>query len=103
MADLTDKKNDLMIVLPDAKTMTKFVEWEGKLKTDEKANFSIAGGFIFSVPNPADNLKATRDAFIDLVDKNAETPTVIWRLNHNGPTPSMISMRVADPEVEEPA
>ena len=102
MPDLTDKRLDLIVVCPDAKTMTAFDTWESTLKTDEKANFSIvADKYIVSAPDPENLLTETRDAFVALVDTEAESMTSVVRLQFDGVTFAAIVMLVHKP-VEEP-
>ena len=102
MSDLTDKRNDLIIICPDAKTMTAYETWYDKLTVDEKVNFKVDDGkYIVSSTDPLGTLDATRDALIKLVDDNAETPTSVVRLRFEGTTFASIAMLVAKPE-EEP-
>ena len=100
MPNLTDIKNDLIIICPDAKTMAAYETWVDKLKTDEKANFSIVSDkYIVSTPDPDNLMKDTRDAFVALVDKEAETMTDVVRLQFKpDKTFAMIINKVHKPE-----
>lgn len=103
MANLIDMKDDLIIINPDTKTRTAFDTWEAGLGSTERANFTVINDkLIISAPNPDDSLKDTRQAFVDLVDTNADTPTDIVRLQFFGTSFAMIVNKVADPDNEEP-
>ena len=97
--DLTNIQYDIIVVRPDAKTMTAFSEWEAALKSSEKANFSVVeGAYIVSAPDPLGTLDVKRKEFIKLVDDNAEQPTSVVRLQFTGTTFSSVAMLVALPE-----
>ena len=98
MADLTNIKNDIIIVCPDPKTMTAFVEWQAALKSGERANLSVVENtYIVSAPDPLGTLDVIRKEFIKLVDDNAESPTSVVRLQFTGTTFSSVAMLVAKP------
>ena len=104
MADLTDKQNDLIIICPDAKTMTAYEAWYDKLTVDEKVNFKVDDGkYIISSTDPLGTLDATRDELIKLVDDNAESMTDIVRIKFSGTTfetLAFIVSKVAKPPEE---
>lgn len=102
MTDLTNIKDDFIVICPDAKTMAAFETWKAGLKTEEKANFTVdSGKYIVSSPDPTGVLDATRKELIALVDANAETPTSVVRLRFTGTTFSSIIMLVAKPPEDE--
>ena len=106
MSDLTDKKDDFIVISPDAKTRTAFDTWKGGLKTEEQANLSVVDDkYIVSAPDPEDLMKVTRDELVDIVAANAETPTDIVRIRFSGTryaSAGIIIQCVADPDdIEE--
>ena len=102
MADLTDKKKDFIVMRPDAKALAAIESWLDKQTPGAKANISVSSGYVVSLPDPLNQLEATRDALIALVDKEAESMSSVVRLQFDGPTFSVIVMQVAKPpEVPE--
>ena len=96
MTDLTDKRQDIIIIRPDDKTFTAIVAWKDKLTVLDKTKFVVDAveKTVISYPDPLGTLDATRDALIALVDKTAESPTSVVRLRFNGPTFAAICMMV---------
>ena len=100
MADLTDMKQDYIIIKPDAKATTAFNSWKSKLSTGDKDKFALDdSGVIFCPPDPDDKLTKERDELVALVENNSESVQCIVRLRFfSDGTISMISSRVNDPE-----
>lgn len=103
MADLTNKKEDVIVIKLDAKAEAAFDTWKSGLSNDDKTKFTkYDNGLIMCPPDPTDSLKVERDELIELVNANADTPTAVVRLNFEGPSFAAIIMLVADPDNEEP-
>jgi hypothetical protein len=104
MSDLTDKRNELIIIKPDAKTLTAINAETSKWTTTEKLNVTVKDGYVFSQPDPLGVMDEKREALIGLVDTNAEAPTDVVRIRFSGTeavTLAFISQNVG-PIPEEP-
>ena len=84
MSDLTDKQNELIIIKPDAKTLTAINAEVDKWTNDEKLNVTVKDGYVFSQPDPLGVLDEKRDKLIDIIDITADGPTDIVRIRFSG-------------------
>ncbi len=97
MPDLTDIRDDDILIHADAKALTAIQTEMGKWSGDEKAHVTIKGGSIYMPADPDGVMDEKRKALIGAVDKEAASMHSVVRTRWNGSEFAFIVQQVHKP------